>query len=1124
MAGCALFGAPAIADDTVVLPQGTYGTGDSANYYKWKTDATTGNTTLVETTEVADITTRYDSVYSYIDKSITNTYVAAGAAVNNPTSEEQLTADFVNNTSSGTNRGHGGAVLIDQVTNYTVTGDFIGNSTSGSDAAYGGAIYFNCGSVDKIVGDFIANKAYTTGNSSREGAKGGAISTYYHGRSINTITADFIGNSAQGSSVYGGAIYNDYYYKLGNITGDFIGNSAIGSSASGGAIYNVSNATITSISGDFVKNYVNGGSPSYGGAISNVSSAKIDSITGTFTGNYVKRSHYAFGGAIYNASSAKIGTINANFTNNYLEGSSSASGGAIYNFNSTIDSITGDFISNNAIGSSAFGGAIYNVSNATITSISGDFVNNYVNGGSPSYGGAIYNSGSITIENSSFLNNYAKSESGTARGGAIWSSKDLNIIAKDDYTSVISGNYTESAGVKDDNAIFLDNASLTLNMANGGKFLLNDNITTVSSRRPASEFYSDNGVSNFEEYVSAQGFNGDPVETFENMLAMEGVTPDQLAQQEGFENIEALASAMGYNTVEDLVKNELGIYGDTAEEQFLNSFGYASESEFIASKGYGLHLVKIQGDDINNTVFYMYNDIKGSSVNIGNTTINTINNQVHNYNFHSLNLTADTNMVVDVDLANKTMDRFTASEYGSHSGNLNVVGMNLLSDAVDPTTKILFAEKGLKDNVTTTVSEVAYTPIYKYNVSYDKSGEEGYFVFTRGAGSAIQNGSSFNPAVLGGSTSATVGAIGTVNQTFNHAFGNADTFMNIPYLERLSMKNRNRYALGNAIEKGRFSPLYQPSDEEASVWVKPYATFETVGLKNGPKVHNNTYGTLVGFDTEMQSLKHGWDRVITGYIGYNGASQRYSGVDSTQNGGLIGGTVTMYKGNFFNATTVSVGANVAQNQTMYGKDDFAMLLSGVGNKTGYNFEFKEGKLILQPSMLMSYTFVNTFDYTNAAGVRIDNKPLHALQLAPGVKVIGNLKNGWQPYASVSMVWNLMGESDATANGVKLPEMSIKPYVQYGVGVQKRIKDHFTAYGQAMIQNGGRNGISLTGGFRWALGKNKDQKVEKVRNDKVSYTSGKKIIKQMTPEQRMALGGGKYMNTSRTAKSGSLRQY
>ena len=550
-----------------------------------------------------------------------------------------------------------------------------------------------------------------------------------------------------------------------------------------------------------------------------------------------------------------------------------------------------------------------------------------------------------------------------------------------------------------------------------------------------------------------------------------------------------------------------------------------------------------------------------------------INNQAGVLALNSLTVTGDTNVNVDVDLKNQTMDRFTASEYGSHSGNLNVTGMNLLSDAVSDKTEILFAEQGLKDNVTYGGTELpdekyqttAYTPIYKYNASYDNREDAGYFVFSRGDKIPVAGGGSsstgnpsdaFNPAILGSSTSATVGAVGTINQTLNHVFNNADTYMNIPYLERVSMKNRNRYALsltGDGVDMGRYSPLYQPSDEEASVWVKPYATFETVGLRNGPKVHNNTYGTLIGFDTEMQSIKRGWDRVFTGYIGYNGASQRYSGIDSTQNGGLLGGTMTLYKGNFFNATTVSVGASVANNQTMYGNEDFAMLLSGIGNKTGYNFEFKEGKLILQPSMLMSYTFVNTFDYTNAAGVRIDNKPLHALQLAPGVKVIGNLKGGWQPYASVQMVWNLMGESNATANGVKLPEMSIKPYVQYGVGVQKRIKDHFTAYGQAMVQNGGRNGVSLTAGFRWALGhdnckyKVEDKQLrgkaakskchseldsESINANKTlsptlsqgeGATGSKKILKQMTPEQKMA-HGGKYYNTSRTAKTGSLRQY
>ena len=474
------------------------------------------------------------------------------------------------------------------------------------------------------------------------------------------------------------------------------------------------------------------------------------------------------------------------------------------------------------------------------------------------------------------------------------------------------------------------------------------------------------------------------------------------------------------------------------------------------------------------------------------------------------------------------MDRFTATSYGEHQGNLNVIGMNLLSDAIEgeTLTAVYFAQPGLKNNVLNGVANGTgelpdsnyqtelYTPIYKYKVAYDNvnqydnKGDGGYFVFAKGdriiqqtpqggvsdGGSTGNPSDAFNPAVLGSPVAAQTGAMATVGQAFNYAFQNSDNFMTIPYLERLAMKNANRYALsptGDATDVGTFSPLFTQQDT-SSVWVKPYATFENVPLKNGPKVSNITYGTLIGFDAEMQHLKRGWDRVWTGYIGYNGASQRYSGVDSTQNGGLVGATMTMYKGHFFNATTLSVGASLAENTNMYGKEDFTMLLGGIANKSGYNFEYKGGKLILQPSMLVSYTFVNTFDYNNAAGVRIDTKPLHAIQLAPGVKLIGNLKGGWQPYASVNMVWNLMGKSDVTANGVKLPEMSLKPYVQYGVGVQKRIKDRAMAYGQAMIQNGGRNGISLSGGFRWALGK-EGKPIEKVSCPQEKCAKAKKLV-------------------------------
>ena len=280
-----------------------------------------------------------------------------------------------------------------------------------------------------------------------------------------------------------------------------------------------------------------------------------------------------------------------------------------------------------------------------------------------------------------------------------------------------------------------------------------------------------------------------------------------------------------------------------------------------------------------------------------------------------------------------------------------------------------------------------------------------------------------------------------------------------------------------------------PEFHNDGAWVRPYVTFESMNLKNGPDVDAITYGTLIGFDSDFEDFGHGWTGVTTGYVGYNGSQLSYSGNDTSMNGGLLGVTQTFYKGDFWTAITASAGASVGETSTMYGSEDFTSLLAGIGSKTGYNFEFKEGKYILQPIMFLSYTFVNTFDYTNAAGVKIESDPLHTIQLNPSVRFIANLKNGWQPYASVGMVWNLLNQTDTTANGISLPDMHVKPYVEYGLGVQKRWADKFTAFFQTMIRNGGRNGVALTGGFRWNLGKDPDKTVNSV--NKV-----KKVIKTL----------------------------
>lgn len=1104
-------------------------------------------------------------------------------SITNDSSLANIARDFVNTD---------GTLILnnENATISNITGNFIANkNTDGSTGNYlgngqydyiGGKLIDNKGHIDNIKGNFAINEA-----------KYGLI---YNNKNatIDKIEGLFVNNKILNG--YGGNISNAGLIK--SIFADFIQDDN-GSNSDGAFITNLKTGEIEDIIGDFIvqnnaltginnRGKINNIKANFIGNTKISNGGSIDKIEGTFTNGKGSNSYYSYSNAMLN-NSGLIKLILADFianqgggianiyggitdiigtfvdngvqrTGDYAE--SSAFGGAIYNEESYydpmygerfsfIDNITATFSHNGMVvakNGNAQGGAIFN--GGTINSITDSFFyNNYVESkNGAAQGGAIFNtyhkehSGYLKagvigkIQNTSFIGNYTKSESGTAQGGAIWSNRDLNIVA-DNGESIFSGNYVQNGDKKDPQAIFVTNmienkylgyshskwfyqnephkTAVTLNSINNGKIIFNDKITGETTKTPVNKYY-ETWDSYKPHYLDEDGNETD--------------TPTEVS-----------------------VTPELKITGDSSSIVQLNN---NIENMDISLSGTNLHLGARD------------NVLDGNNLDLQSGTLSMVNNQVGVASLNNVTLSGNTNFVADVDLANEQMDRITATNYGTHQGNLNVVGMNLLSDSTKDVTEIYFAEDGLKDNVVngmpanrgynlpSSAQTTFYTPIYKYNAIYDNRDDGGYFMFAKGDKILTPNGGggttvtpsgnpsdAYNPAVLAPSVASQAGANATMNQTFNYAFQNSDNFMTIPYLERVAIKTANRYALsptGDATDVGTFSPLFNAQNETSSAWVKPYASFENIPLKNGPKVSNITYGTLVGFDTPIKSIRHGWDRTWTGYIGYNGASQRFSGVDATQNGGLVGGTLTLYKGNFFNATTISSGAIVGDNRTMYGTDNYTMLMAGVGNKTGYNFEFKEGKIIIQPSMLLSYTFVNTFDYTNAAGVRIKNDPLHAIQIAPGVKFIANTKNGWQPYIGVNMIWNLLDKSKVSANDVRLPEMSIKPYVQYGVGIQKRFKDRYMAFGQAMIQNGGRNGISLTAGFRWAIGKEGKplEKVQRVNNKVSSVTPRaevkvannstvqpeRKIIKQLTSEQRVRLGA-RPQDTTRTTSLGSLRQ-
>ncbi len=879
---------------------------------------------------------------------------------------------------------------------------------------------------------------------------------------------DVVGNFVNTNS-------NEYalsnYRSIKNLKGDFVASKGL-----------VNTGLIESIVSDFIAN----GGTHYGasGVLYNhigwpdYKMATINLIKGDFIGNKITpyidhNGSVSVGiGAIENT--GHISTITANFINNTVTSPSGSHGGAIYNgmdktygYYGRIDNISGDFVNNSATSTvsdmytiaTAEGGAIFNAGN--IDNISGNFIKNNVtainNGGSRANanGGALYNSVSIKTISGSFIENSAVANGGNGwtGGGAIHNRGLIESIIAD-----FIGNSSTGYG----GGIFVTNGTINYlkgdfikNSADhdGGAIYLNGTAKNIEN----SSFIENNSVGTKAKGGAIYSFNDLLVTANAGISTFKG---NFIINENGEKDYQAIYIA--------------GNNGNTnLNLSSINNGVIFMHDNINGDKGY---TVNITGDGTGR--FALYNDIYNANVTLGNTTLDTINNNVHVNHFDTFKLTDNANMTVDVDLAAETMDRITADSYGPHNGILTVSGMNLTSDLAEgkDSTSILFAEQGLKDNVAenslelpTSHQTTAYTPIYKYDVHYDNRDDAGYFVFNRGGLNSSNPSDNFNPAVLSTPVASQAGGQSIINETVRFAFQHADMFSQMPYVERMAYINQNKYA----ITEGNPAYAYDFEKLEKGAWVKPFTSFEKINLHNGPDVNAITYGTLVGFDSDINELGKGWYNVHSAYVGYNGSSLNYQGVDTTLNGGLAGLTETFYKGNFFTAITGTAGASVGTNSTMYGNEDYTMLLGGIGTKTGYNFEFKDGKCILQPILFMNYSFVNTFDYTNAAGVKVDADPFHTFQINPSVKAIANLKNGWQPYASVGFVWNVLNSGKVKANNVVLPTMSIDPYVEYGVGVQKSWKDRFTGYGQAMVRNGGRNGVALTFGFRWALGKDSE---------------------------------------------------
>ena len=1002
----------------------------------------------------------------------------------------------ITNATNGTVQNQNGGKITGGITN---DGNVYNSGTIKTGAVTnqnGGKITNNS---DGKIASTIDNKANSTVDNS--GTISGAITNATNGTVQNQN-----GGKITGGITNDGNVYNSGTIKTGVVTNQ-----------NGGKITNNSDGVITSDLNNKASSTVDNsgviktGLVTNDGYITNNSDGKIASDVNNNAGGTLNN-YGAVSGAIANAATGLVqnqngATISGGLTNS----------GDAYNSGTiktgAVDNKDGGHLTNNSTGviSSAVqneaGGLIDNVG-----TISGHVTNDAADAsGTPAAG--VVNTIASGITGGVTNNGKLNLNDGDGNQGVLGS----DITGAGD-TTITSGTVTIPASGKGSNVTqdtVNTNAGTTAEI-NGNvtvKDLNNNGSTNINSGSAvtADNINNNAGTTTISETVNADKVNANGGDIQVNAHAGDTSSSQVLADKAGTGasqvNI-ADGAAVALNTGADNYSVDNTVTGTGTGTGALDLIG-------VDASGYQT------ADDSAKTKFTIDSPITNATVNVVEGQLNladesnligstvhvvgpstpgasdaaTINTMDGNSNTYNNNYVFDDQAEVkfDVDAIAKNSDFFANPDETAGNEVLTDIQLQNLDKIVWKNTDIDL--KGTSNLNNLIVSDElqnrtfqAMTPIRVMEATIDANG-----MMNIHPSSGRNDYDSFNPAAVVAPIAAQLGGYLSQLNSYDEAFRNLDMKMLMTREERQAYKMANRYA--SEVKPQVFSETYLP-EKDTAAWFRPYASFEKVNLKHGPNAGNNMYGSYFGGDSSMKELSNGWDFQYSGYVGYNGSHQYYQGVGIYQNGGNLGATGVWYKGDFFTALTANVGASMAEASTSFGNEHFGMLTAGVASKTGYNWELAKGKFIIQPSYLMSYSFVNTFDYKNAAGVNIHSKPLNAINITPGIKFIGNLKNGWQPYAGISMVWSIMDQTDYKANDIPLPEMSVKPYFQYGIGLQKRWGDRFTGFGQLMMRNGGRNGIAMSAGFRWAIGKEYTERTAARRAQKAT------VIKQQKKDKNI----------------------
>lgn len=599
------------------------------------------------------------------------------------------------------------------------------------------------------------------------------------------------------------------------------------------------------------------------------------------------------------------------------------------------------------------------------------------------------------------------------KGGVFEISNGSNIILNDNAELNIGERSNNDNDEETEPAdLIISNSYITLNDKSTVQFLGNKGKTTVTK----SEITLNDKSS---MHLNDLALNDSKI-TITNENATLEVTDVQLNNSAilGQNNVVTFKGDVEFSGLFDPAK---AIVDGNVLTRKLADGGYDDDITWTITKGtlkYDDDKILYEKDTHGDSAKYALN-----SINFNGGRLDLVNGKASEIKLASLNLSKNSDIMLDVDLANQKMDTLTSNNITVDNGvKLNISKLNLVSDAEGERTTVNFT--GNKDlasavNYDSTKSELtkekALSPIYTYDVAYDNT--KGDFTFTRGAG--VSSGD-YNPSVYAGSV---------VGQTLA--------------------------TIQSTIAQTAFSSLKNSLPQKDNAWVSVIGFDDTVDMKSFNNVDSEMYSVVGGVNSDVKNFND-FDATYGLYAGYINSEQKYSGNKINQNGGYVGLDSVLNRGNAELLASVNTGYIRNEDKHSFGNDKFDTYFTGVALKAGYTYDLDNG-LSVVPSLYAGYTFVNNEDYTSKSGVKIKNDNLHLFEVAPGVKVNKDFNNGWTGYAQAKYAFIMDNGGDADVNNINLPNISAKDYVEYGLGANKALNDSWSLSAEINRRDGGREG-------------------------------------------------------------------